>query len=94
VSESSESAILDWTRCDRRRLISPVFEDGECRFDQIIRHEQLHACYSAFHARTYADDDRGYFGCVQCDPRQIGLDRRGRLGGTRYFFLGSSAGFT
>src|SRR5207244_9955011 len=66
------------TRADSRRPISRVPEQGQRRFDLIVLHEQLHAGHSAFHARTYSDDDRGYSGGLQLEPRQIGLDR-GRI---------------
>src|SRR5438874_11075209 len=66
------------TRADSRRLISRVLEQGQRRFDLIVLHEQLHAGHSAFHARTYSDDGRGYSGGLQLEPRQIGLDR-GRI---------------
>src|SRR5437016_1185725 len=66
------------TRADSRRLISRVLEQGQRRFDLIVLHEQLHTGHSAFHARTYSDDGRGYSGGLQLEPRQIGLDR-GRI---------------
>src|SRR2546421_11842337 len=53
-------AAFDFTGADSRRPISRVLEHDQRRFDPIIRHEQLHTCQSAFHARTYSDDGRGY----------------------------------
>src|SRR5205823_9190315 len=66
------------TRAVSRWPISRVSEQGQRRFDLIVLHEQLHAGHSAFHARPYSDDDRGYSGGLQLAPRQIGLDR-GRI---------------
>src|SRR5207302_2414714 len=54
---------------------SRVLEQGQRRFDPIIRHEQLHTRHSAFHAGTYSDDGRGYSRGLQREPRQIGFDR-------------------
>jgi len=62
------------TGADSRRPISRVLEHDQRRFDPIIRHEQSHTCHSAFHARTYSDDGRGYSGGLQREPRQIGFD--------------------
>ena len=38
-------------------LQSCVFEYPQRSFDVIVRHEQLHACHSAFHAHADTDDD-------------------------------------
>ncbi len=66
-------------RSHRRRRISRVSEHLQRQFDAIILHAQLHSRRSAFHAHAYTDDDGGYAGSVQRDPRQIRFDPR-RIG--------------
>jgi len=56
--------------------ISRVSEYGKRRFDAIIRNEQLHAGPATFHSQAYADNECGYAGGVQRDPRQIGFNAR------------------
>jgi hypothetical protein len=58
--------------------MSRVLEHRQRRFDAIVRHEQPHACRSAFHAHVHSDDDRGYASSVQCDLRQMAQSAPGR----------------
>jgi hypothetical protein len=79
IVSTPQSVFVSWIPDDRaavHRRISAVSEQGQRRFDAIIRNKQLHTGPSAFHAQAYADDDRRYAGGVQGDLREIGFDAR------------------
>ena len=76
------------------RGYSGVSEHCQRPFDAIILYEQLHAPGSAFHTDADTDDDGGYTGGVQGDPRQIRFDpRRIGLDGFQFFAVRFVASF-
>ncbi len=60
-------------RCQSRSRVS---QHLQCRCDAIVLDKQLHTARSPLHPGADTDDDGGYAGSIQRDPRQIRFNPR------------------